>query len=32
MIEGWWKDTGKLEDLLEANRIVLDTLEPRSRA
>ena len=29
MIEGWWKDTGKLEDLLEANRIVLDTLEPR---
>jgi glucose-1-phosphate thymidylyltransferase len=29
VIEGWWKDTGKLEDLLEANRIVLDTLEPR---
>jgi glucose-1-phosphate thymidylyltransferase len=29
VIEGWWKDTGKLEDLLEANRIILDTLESR---
>jgi glucose-1-phosphate thymidylyltransferase len=29
VIEGWWKDTGRLEDLLEANRIVLDTLPPR---
>jgi len=30
VIDGWWKDTGKLEDLLEANRIILDTLEPRA--
>src|SRR5713101_6996281 len=30
VIEGWWKDTGKLEDMLEANRIILDTLVPRT--
>src|SRR5215475_3773819 len=30
VIDGWWKDTGKLEDMLEANRIILDRLEPRS--
>ncbi len=29
IIEGWWKDTGHLEDLLEANRIVLEGIEPR---
>ena len=29
LITGWWKDTGKLEDLLEANRLVLETIETR---
>jgi len=29
IITGWWIDTGKRDDLLEANRLVLETLEPR---
>jgi len=29
IVDGWWKDTGKLEDMLEANRLILDTHERR---
>jgi glucose-1-phosphate thymidylyltransferase len=29
ILEGWWIDTGKLTPLLEANRLILETLEQR---
>ena len=29
LVEGWWKDTGKLDDMLEANRLILETMERR---
>jgi glucose-1-phosphate thymidylyltransferase len=29
VVRGWWKDTGRLEDILEANRLVLEALVPR---
>jgi glucose-1-phosphate thymidylyltransferase len=29
VVRGWWKDTGRLEDMLAANRLVLDTIEAR---
>jgi len=29
IVRGWWKDTGRLEDMLEANRLVLDSLPGR---
>jgi glucose-1-phosphate thymidylyltransferase len=29
VIEGWWKDTGKVEDMLEGNRMMLGALEAR---
>ena len=28
MVSGYWKDTGRPEDLLEANRMMLGTIEP----
>jgi glucose-1-phosphate thymidylyltransferase len=28
-VRGWWKDTGRLEDMLEANRLVLEDIERR---
>ncbi len=31
IINGWWKDTGKKKDLLEANRIMLDDIERKIR-
>jgi glucose-1-phosphate thymidylyltransferase len=27
IVNGWWKDTGRLEDMLAANRLVLETLQ-----
>lgn len=29
LVDGWWKDTGKLEDMLEANRLILETFSRR---
>ena len=29
IVQGWWKDTGRLDDMLEANRLILDNLLER---
>ncbi len=29
IVRGWWKDTGRLEDMLEANQLILDNLRER---
>jgi glucose-1-phosphate thymidylyltransferase len=29
IVRGWWKDTGRLEDMLEANRLILDNIDAR---
>jgi glucose-1-phosphate thymidylyltransferase len=29
IVEGWWKDTGKLEDMLDANRMILTGMATR---
>ena len=29
VVRGWWKDTGRLADMLEANRLILETIDQR---
>jgi glucose-1-phosphate thymidylyltransferase len=29
IVRGWWKDTGRLDDMLEANRLILERIERR---
>jgi len=29
-VEGWWKDTGKPEDIFDANRLILDDLKTKN--
>src|ERR671925_989060 len=29
IVHGWWKDTGQVHDMLEANRLILDDLAPQ---
>ena len=29
LVRGWWKDTGQVQDMLDANRLILDEIEER---
>ncbi|MEM2870738.1 MAG: glucose-1-phosphate thymidylyltransferase [Thermoplasmata archaeon] len=31
IVTGWWKDTGKPEDILEVNHLILDDLQPYNK-
>jgi glucose-1-phosphate thymidylyltransferase len=31
VVRGWWKDTGRLDDMLEANRLILETIDRHVR-
>lgn len=31
LVTGWWKDTGKIEDILEANRLILESISGEIR-
>jgi len=30
-VPGWWKDIGKIEDILEANCLILESIEDQVR-
>jgi glucose-1-phosphate thymidylyltransferase len=32
LVQGWWKDVGRPDDMLDANRLLLEDLEPQIRS